>query len=100
MSVSHQSGRDVLDVYECFACRFTMSESQDFKDSKGGEKLEDVFKVVLIGDALVGKTSLVLRYTEDRFRTNLMSTIGQSLGGKGRVIATCPPSPLHTTPSF
>jgi septin family protein len=34
------------------------------------------FKVVLMGDSGVGKTSIVNRYTKDTFESNLLSTAG------------------------
>lgn len=38
---------------------------------------EDAFKVITIGDPDVGKTCLVLRYTTDTYRPNLINTVGQ-----------------------
>ena len=37
---------------------------------------DHLFKVLLIGDAGVGKSSMLLRFTEDTFDENLGSTIG------------------------
>lgn len=37
------------------------------------------FKVVLLGEGCVGKTSLVLRYVEDKFNDKHFSTIQVSL---------------------
>ena len=36
-------------------------------------------KLVLLGDASVGKSSLVLRFVKDQFRESLESTIGGKL---------------------
>lgn len=41
------------------------------------ETFEALLKVVVIGDTAVGKTCLILRYTQDLFRDNFLSTIGQ-----------------------
>ncbi len=40
--------------------------------------LEDceIFKVILLGDMSVGKTSILLRYVENKFKENIISTIG------------------------
>ena len=34
------------------------------------------FKVLLLGDSGTGKSSLILRYTEDTFNSSLVSSIG------------------------
>lgn len=41
------------------------------------ETYEALLKVVTIGDTSVGKTCIILRYTQDLFRENFLSTIGQ-----------------------
>ena len=35
-----------------------------------------LFKVLLLGDSDVGKSSLILRYTDDTFNSSLVSSIG------------------------
>ena len=37
---------------------------------------DHLFKIVLIGDSGVGKSNLLLRYTQDQFKINSQSTIG------------------------
>ena len=35
-----------------------------------------IFKVIVVGDGAVGKTSLILRYTQGSFNTNYIKTVG------------------------
>ena len=51
-------------------------------EKKGGENnttYDHLFKIVLIGDAGVGKSSILLRFTDDRFEQDHLSTIGVDL---------------------
>ncbi|MCK5264930.1 MAG: GTP-binding protein, partial [Candidatus Thorarchaeota archaeon] len=41
-----------------------------------------IFKTVLIGEGGVGKTSLAIRYTEDRFEEDMKMTIGVNFASK------------------
>ncbi|MHA2299630.1 MAG: hypothetical protein ACXACD_01610 [Candidatus Thorarchaeota archaeon] len=41
-----------------------------------------VYKTVLIGDGGVGKTSIAVRYTEDRFDDQMKMTIGVNFASK------------------
>jgi Ras-related protein Rab-18 len=41
--------------------------------------LDHVFKILLIGDAGVGKSSILLQFTDGYFNDNLQSTIGGSV---------------------
>ena len=41
-----------------------------------------IFKTVLIGEGGVGKTSLAVRYTEDRFEEDMKMTIGVNFASK------------------
>lgn len=42
---------------------------------EAGKTVSQSFKVVLLGEGCVGKTSLVLRYTEDKFNDKHVSTL-------------------------
>lgn len=41
-----------------------------------GGQFDHIFKILLIGDAGVGKSSILLRFTDDAFEEHLASTIG------------------------
>lgn len=41
----------------------------------GGSGTAQNFKVVLLGEGCVGKTSLVLRYVEDKFNSSHIRTV-------------------------
>jgi Ras-related protein Rab-1A len=45
-------------------------------DMDDDKEYDYLFKILLIGDAAVGKSSILLKYTEGVFNTNYMSTIG------------------------
>jgi len=40
------------------------------------EEYDYLFKILLIGDAAVGKSSILLRYADNLFNESYMSTIG------------------------
>jgi len=44
--------------------------------ASGGAQLDHVFKLLLVGDAGVGKSSMLLRFTDDTFEEHMASTIG------------------------
>ncbi|CDW90372.1 UNKNOWN [Stylonychia lemnae] len=45
-------------------------------DSAGGDTMHMKYKIVFLGDQSVGKTSLILRFTQDTFDGNYQATIG------------------------
>ena len=40
------------------------------------QDFDAIFKLLVIGDANVGKTTLLTRFCEDRYQSNFMSTVG------------------------
>ena len=46
-----------------------------FIEANGSHKLLPA-KIIFIGDCSVGKTSIICRYMEDRFKDNSQSTLG------------------------
>ena len=61
-----------------------MIDFSDHGDAKGKEEFEkdedDIeklqFKVILLGDGAVGKTSIAMRFSEDQFSQNYKQTVG------------------------
>ena len=45
-------------------------------DKKNDQNNAESFKVVLMGESGVGKTSILNRFTKDTFKENIMSTAG------------------------
>ena len=45
-------------------------------DQKNDQNNAESFKVVLMGESGVGKTSILNRFTKDTFKENIMSTAG------------------------
>ncbi|HME54108.1 MAG TPA: Rab family GTPase [Candidatus Lokiarchaeia archaeon] len=50
--------------------------------SDSAKEMECVFKIIVIGDPAVGKTSLILRFTDNAFRQTYLPTIGTNLSDK------------------
>lgn len=46
--------------------------------SSASDSLDHIFKILLIGDAGVGKSSILLQFTDNCFDSNLQSTIGMT----------------------
>ena len=46
------------------------------------EEYDMMFKILLLGDSGVGKSSLLLRYTKNQFSSDIRSTIGVEFGVK------------------
>lgn len=40
---------------------------------------EVLYKLLVIGNSGVGKTSLLMRYVEDKFASNLLNTVGKEM---------------------
>lgn len=58
------------------------------KSTGNGSGSTQNFKVVLLGEGCVGKTSLVLRYVEDKFNSNHVSTVQVRLSQFNQQIVT------------
>jgi small GTP-binding protein len=54
------------------------------ESSKSGtdKEMDSVYKIIVIGDPAVGKTSLILRFTDNAFRQSYLPTIGTNLSDK------------------
>ena len=42
-----------------------------------GDTYDYLFKLLLVGDSAVGKTSLLLRFTQGEFKDSVRNTVGQ-----------------------
>ena len=52
------------------------------KQEQGEEDFDFLYKVVVVGDASVGKTNLITRFTRDEFRSDNKTTIGVEFSAK------------------
>ena len=50
------------------------------------QEYDYLFKVLLLGDSGAGKSSLILRYTDDTFNSSLVSSIGVDFKTKKKEI--------------
>jgi small GTP-binding protein len=62
----------------------TQSESEAFPELKIKDRslIDYQFKIIIVGDPNVGKTSLILRYTDNAFRRNYVPTLGVMVSDK------------------
>ena len=54
------------------------------------DKKSFIYKICIVGDGGVGKTSLVLRYCEDSFRDNYIMTIGSNFSTRSVILPEYP----------
>ncbi|MFX1379522.1 MAG: Rab family GTPase [Promethearchaeota archaeon] len=62
----------------------TQQESEAFPAQKIKDRslIDYQFKIIIVGDPNVGKTSLILRYTDNAFRRNYVPTLGVMVSDK------------------
>lgn len=54
-----------------------MSRIEQFSNNED-KNYDNIFKLLIIGDSNVGKTTLLTRFCDDRYQSNFMSTVGES----------------------
>jgi small GTP-binding protein len=62
----------------------SQQESEAFPEQKIKDRslIDYQFKIIIVGDPNVGKTSLILRYTDNAFRRNYVPTLGVMVSDK------------------
>jgi len=55
-----------------------MTSGQDYRSQKDGadQNFDYMFKILIIGNSSVGKTSFLFRYADDSFTSAFVSTVG------------------------
>jgi small GTP-binding protein len=53
-----------------------MQDKRDFIVTRDMTEYDYLFKIIILGDSSVGKTNLLLRYTQDKFQEYVHTTIG------------------------
>jgi small GTP-binding protein len=68
---------------ELCEAEFACIEEEEFPEAEAQEIKEQYrFKIIVVGDPAVGKTSLVLRFTDRAFRRTYLPTIGVNISEK------------------
>jgi Ras-related protein Rab-1A len=78
-----------LDATQVYSPTHQQSNGERLSDLRNADDFDYLFKLVLVGDSGVGKSCLLIRFTDNNFSTSLISTIGvdfryrtMSIGGK------------------
>mmetsp|Transcript_2376 Transcript_2376/g.2437 ORF Transcript_2376/g.2437 Transcript_2376/m.2437 type:complete len:216 (-) Transcript_2376:46-693(-) len=61
-------------------------QSKQTKTGKDGKDYDYIFKIVLIGDTSVGKSSLLVRFSDDQFSDTYVTTIGVDFRFKTMIV--------------
>lgn len=71
-----QSAQKILSCYNIFKLFFKVIKNVLFYFSVTTSTIERSFKVIVVGDATVGKTSFVQRCVNDVFKDDYKGTVG------------------------
>ncbi|MHA2006819.1 MAG: Rab family GTPase [Promethearchaeota archaeon] len=72
----------VIELLEELEAQELESKVETLPELKDRSLIDYQFKIAICGDPTVGKTSLVLRYTNDAFRRSYVSTLGVHVSNK------------------
>jgi len=78
ISDARQIGSNGIDIYIVarFACPQMSSQGQNWQKDAADQNFDYMFKLLIIGNSSVGKTSFLFRYADDSFTSAFVSTVG------------------------
>ncbi len=57
-----------------------VSRTEQHSTNNEDTNFDNIYKLLIIGDSNVGKTTLLTRFCDDRYQSNFMSTVGECPG--------------------
>jgi len=72
----------INEYFEEFKARELQSRVETLPEFKDRSLIDYQFKITVVGDPTVGKTSLILKYTDNAFRRSYVSTLGVHVSNK------------------
>lgn len=72
----------VIELLEELKNKELLTKAEALPELKDRSLIDYQFKIVICGDPTVGKTSLILRYTDEAFRRSYVSTLGVHVSNK------------------